>query len=179
MVYRSGAGHLWPGAAPALTSALGLKIPLVPARRIERLWECKVTPAGCVCQERNTTGCISSNDGRGAGAGRWFSTGEIHLRFTKASEIKKPEARERKRGSLHYAIPSFQEGIATLGMTMSMGGMTRSCFGARRLRVGLLQSEPKPGRRWRRLRSGWGDLRARGTGRAGRASRRFAVAWVG
>src|SRR6266404_2417863 len=31
------------------------------------LWDCKVTPAYCTCQERNTIGCISSNDGLGAG----------------------------------------------------------------------------------------------------------------
>jgi hypothetical protein len=30
-------------------------------------WDCKVTPADCACQERNTTGCIPNNDGLGAG----------------------------------------------------------------------------------------------------------------
>jgi hypothetical protein len=38
------------------------------------LWDCKLTPAYCVCQEGNTTGCISSNDGLGAGVPNWFST---------------------------------------------------------------------------------------------------------
>jgi len=32
-------------------------------------WDCKVTPADCVCQEGNTIGCIGSNDGRDAGLG--------------------------------------------------------------------------------------------------------------
>ncbi len=38
------------------------------------LWDCKVTPAYCACQERNTIGCISSNDGLGAGVVDLFST---------------------------------------------------------------------------------------------------------
>jgi hypothetical protein len=39
----------------------------IPVRRKFRPWICKVTPADCACQERNTTGCIPSNDGLGAG----------------------------------------------------------------------------------------------------------------
>ena len=35
-------------------------------------WECKVTPAGCACQEGNTIGCIPSNDGLGAGLAAQF-----------------------------------------------------------------------------------------------------------
>jgi hypothetical protein len=36
------------------------------------LWDCKVTPAGCACQEGNTICCISSNDGLDAGLGVRF-----------------------------------------------------------------------------------------------------------
>jgi hypothetical protein len=35
-------------------------------------WECKVTPAGCACQEGNTIGCIPSNDGLDAAFGTVF-----------------------------------------------------------------------------------------------------------
>src|SRR5579862_3479951 len=35
-------------------------------------WDCKVTPAGCACQEGNTTGCIPSNDGLDAVLGTGF-----------------------------------------------------------------------------------------------------------
>src|SRR5579863_8203533 len=38
-------------------------------------WDCKVTPADCTCQEGNTTGCIPSNDGLGAGLGPGFPHG--------------------------------------------------------------------------------------------------------
>ena len=38
----------------------------VPAGRNSLLWDCKVTPADCACQGRNTIGCIPSNDGLGA-----------------------------------------------------------------------------------------------------------------
>jgi hypothetical protein len=41
-------------------------------RRNFRPWICKVTPADCACQEGNTTGCIPSNDGLGAGFGPDF-----------------------------------------------------------------------------------------------------------
>ena len=47
---------------------------LVPARRKFVAWDCKVTPADCACQERNTTGCISNNDGADTGMGARFST---------------------------------------------------------------------------------------------------------
>src|SRR6266700_3215411 len=35
-------------------------------------WDCKVTPTSCTCQERNTIGCIPSNDGLDAGLGPGF-----------------------------------------------------------------------------------------------------------
>jgi len=38
---------------------------LIPVRPNFCAWECKLTPAGCACQEGNTTGCIPSNDGLG------------------------------------------------------------------------------------------------------------------
>jgi len=56
---------------------------LVPARQISKLWDCKVTPAYCACQEGNTIGCISSNDGLDAGMRDWFSTTGIHRAFIK------------------------------------------------------------------------------------------------
>ena len=40
------------------------------------LWECNVTPVGCVCQEGNTICGIPSNDGLGAYPGSRFSTTE-------------------------------------------------------------------------------------------------------
>jgi hypothetical protein len=39
----------------------------IPVSRNFGAWDCKVTPVGCACQERNTTGCIPSNDGLDAG----------------------------------------------------------------------------------------------------------------
>jgi hypothetical protein len=51
----------------------------IPVERISMPRDCKVTPAGCACQERNTTGCISNNDGLDAElrvrSGRFFHTG--------------------------------------------------------------------------------------------------------
>ena len=44
----------------------------IPVRRNFCAWDCKVTPADCACQEGNTTGCIPSNDGLGAGLGSGF-----------------------------------------------------------------------------------------------------------
>ena len=60
--------HLWLGTGPHPY----LSVPLwefrpIPVRRNFRAWDCKVTPADCACQEGNTTGCIPSNDGLGAG----------------------------------------------------------------------------------------------------------------
>jgi hypothetical protein len=60
-----------------------LKPYLVPASRgFNGLWECKLTPAYCTCQERNTTGCIFNNDGADAGVVDLFSTRGIHRGFT-------------------------------------------------------------------------------------------------
>jgi len=39
----------------------------IPVRRNCMLWDCKVTPVGCACQEGNTICCIASNDGLDAG----------------------------------------------------------------------------------------------------------------
>src|SRR5207302_9663221 len=50
------------------------------------LWDCKVTPAYCTCQERNTIGCISSNGGLGAGEVELLSTRAIHGAFTNVGE---------------------------------------------------------------------------------------------
>ena len=79
--------HLWPYATPFLADYSLLLSPAetrpVPARRISKLWDCKVTPAYCTCQEGNTTGCISSNDGLDAGVRVRFSTSGIHTGFTK------------------------------------------------------------------------------------------------
>jgi hypothetical protein len=58
----------------------------VPARRISKLWDCKVTPAYCGCQGGNTIGCISSNDGLDAGPTDCFSTTEIHGLFTSRAD---------------------------------------------------------------------------------------------
>jgi hypothetical protein len=46
------------------------------------LWDCKVTPAYCACQEGNTMGCILNNDRLGAGVADLFSTSGIHGVFT-------------------------------------------------------------------------------------------------
>jgi hypothetical protein len=48
------------------------------------LWDCKVTPAYCSCQEINTIGCIFNNDGLDAGVEFGFSTRGIHAAFPKA-----------------------------------------------------------------------------------------------
>ena len=44
----------------------------IPVGRNLLAWDCKVTPAGCGCQEGNTIGCIPSNDGLDAGSGAGF-----------------------------------------------------------------------------------------------------------
>jgi len=55
------------GLAPSPLFTAPAEIRPVPARRISKPWDCKVTPAYCACQEGNTTGCILNNDGLGAG----------------------------------------------------------------------------------------------------------------
>ncbi len=70
----------WPAAsaksplAGAGPRSLVYAFRLIPVRRKFVAWDCKVTPADCACQERNTTGCISSNDGADAGTMARFST---------------------------------------------------------------------------------------------------------
>jgi len=61
--------HLWLGTGPP-----GLHSSIPPhSRGVKiRAWDCKLTPADCACQERNTTGCIPSNDGLDAGLGTGF-----------------------------------------------------------------------------------------------------------
>jgi hypothetical protein len=57
--------HLWLRQAAGLPSLF--EFPL-HSRGVKFIaWDCKVTPAGCACQERNTIGCIPSNDGLDAG----------------------------------------------------------------------------------------------------------------
>jgi hypothetical protein len=86
--------HLWLGSDPRLllsithlfTDLLTHSAEAAPFPRddLQSLWDCKVTPAYCACQEGNTTGCISSNDGLGTGMVDLFSTRGIHGVFTKA-----------------------------------------------------------------------------------------------
>jgi hypothetical protein len=82
-----GAALVTSGLAPSRPDcSLLLHLPksrFVPAKRNLRLWDCKVTPAYCACQEGNTTCCICSNDGLGAGVRILFSTRAIHRPFTK------------------------------------------------------------------------------------------------
>jgi hypothetical protein len=56
--------------------------PPVPVEGFKGLWDCKITPPYCACQEGNTICCISSNDGLGAGVVDFFSTTDIHSSFT-------------------------------------------------------------------------------------------------
>jgi len=70
-VFRAGVpSHLWLGTGPPGPSLLNSSP--IPVRRKLRAWDCKLTPADCACQERNTTGCIPSNDGLDAGLGTRF-----------------------------------------------------------------------------------------------------------
>jgi hypothetical protein len=80
-LYGDGAGSHWAGRQSVLTAAFPAEIRIVPAKRISKLWDCKVTPAGSVCQGRNTTGCISNNDAADAGVGEGISTRGIHGAF--------------------------------------------------------------------------------------------------
>ena len=61
------------GLAPSRRFCLTAHPPETRARsregEFQSPWDCKVTPANCVCQEGNTIGCISSNDGLDAGVG--------------------------------------------------------------------------------------------------------------
>jgi hypothetical protein len=59
------------------------------------LWDCKVTPAYCACQEGNTIGCISSNDGLGAGVVDLFSTEEQWSVISGQWSVAKREQNQR------------------------------------------------------------------------------------
>ena len=61
------------------TTAQEIQGPQPPT--LKGLWDCKVTPAYCVCQGRNTICCILNNDGPGAGVWEFFPQGEIHRGF--------------------------------------------------------------------------------------------------
>jgi hypothetical protein len=73
-------GHLWHGTLPGFGCFVCRfhSLRTLPrsreAARKRGLWDCKVTPPYCTCQERNTIGCISSNDGLDAGGVDSFST---------------------------------------------------------------------------------------------------------
>jgi hypothetical protein len=57
----------------SFTSLFVIKPATFPRGGVKKvLWDCKVTPAYCACQEGNTMGCISSNDGLGAGVLDFF-----------------------------------------------------------------------------------------------------------
>jgi len=64
----------WASAAGCFTLTFLLPSDPIPVRPNFCAWECKLTPAGCACQEGNTIGCIPSNDGLGAGFRGWIST---------------------------------------------------------------------------------------------------------
>ena len=67
---RRAPSHLWLGTGPRVLRFTALncwEFRPIPVRRNFGAWDCKVTPAGCACQGGNTTGCIPSNDGLGAG----------------------------------------------------------------------------------------------------------------
>src|SRR5690242_8189393 len=71
-------GHLWPGTPPH-----GLCSPLRRTSAHSRgpkfsAWDCKVTPAYWVCQERNTICCILNNDGPDAW-GRTSFPHRVHI----------------------------------------------------------------------------------------------------
>ena len=77
MLSRRAPSYLWLGAEPQSLvplHSLPAIFRLIPVRRKIHAWDCKVTPAGCACQEGNTTGCIPNNDGLDAGVRDGFST---------------------------------------------------------------------------------------------------------
>src|SRR4051794_21734353 len=67
---RGVSSHLWLETAAGFPSLFEFRA--IPVERNFCAWDCKVTPAGCACQEGNTTGCIPSNDGLDAGSGSGF-----------------------------------------------------------------------------------------------------------
>ena len=131
-------GHLWPDATPySLLSSTSLfllqkpKLAPFPRGEFQRLWDCKVTPAYGACQGGNTTGCISNNDGVGAGIRDNFSTREIHGPFTKLHKGAEDEILKAK--------------VRVIDL----------------LSVRFPQRERAPGAGLRRRRSGCGDFRMR------------------
>jgi hypothetical protein len=68
--------HLWPGSPrccdPDFVHSRG---------RNSGLWECNVTPVYGGCQEGNTIGCVSSNDGLDAGLVSFFPQLAIVLKL--------------------------------------------------------------------------------------------------
>ena len=104
-------------------------------RRNFRAWDCKVTPADSSCQERNTTGCIPSNDGLGAG---------FELRF--------PHCGKRTTGVIyrmrHFGVASHGRGWDCRGFLTPLPGLVNSF-------------ENSPGLRpFDKLRAGWGCILA-------------------
>jgi len=96
-------GHLWPGAAPDRFSCFCFpdESGSVPAKPSPKgLWECKLTPPYCTCQEGNTIGCILNNDGLDAGVLDLFSTKEIHGMFTKVTGAVKGPGGHRFSGQI-------------------------------------------------------------------------------
>ena len=79
--------HLWLGATPATVVELFFWKPAsFPRGGFQPSWDCNVTPPYCSCQEGNTIGCISSNDGLDAGVREFFPQKEIHCLFTNIEE---------------------------------------------------------------------------------------------
>jgi hypothetical protein len=72
--WRRVTSGLAPSRVSFLTALVLFRLHEAPPRSREEgfkgLWDCKVTPAYCACQERNTIGCILNNDGLGAALGR-------------------------------------------------------------------------------------------------------------
>jgi len=135
------------------------------------LWDCKVTPAYCACQERNTIGCISSNDGLGAGvvdlfsteavvSGQWSVVGGQWSVSKPRSKTLTTEGTGFRSGQ--WSVVSFQNLGQKLFTTEGTGfhGVEPSLLV---LRFVIFQSELRPWLGWR-LRSGWGDLRVRWSG---------------
>jgi hypothetical protein len=77
-VFYGGSSHLWLDPTALNHNCLRKLRPHSREAGNLLLWDCKVTPAGCACQEGNTICCISSNDGLDSGLGmcfpHWFPT---------------------------------------------------------------------------------------------------------
>jgi hypothetical protein len=69
-------------------------------KRNSGAWDCQVTPVHCGCQERNTIGCIPSNDGLDA---RW-GTGFPHRRrrYTQSRFLMQCPSVWKQRHELHF-----------------------------------------------------------------------------